>query len=241
MSSAALDFLLALALSLAPPPAAPPAPSQGAAAARARHAPRARPPGGLAGLLAACQGLPKALADPFRREYAAALPNALARAAALLEAAVRHHPELLDAMCFPSGLEAPSGGGGSDGGTASAGALVPAGDVGGKPAAGGAAGKARGAPPFSALDGLWGLLQNARALLQSSPRAAAAALGALSALWECQASAHGAVELLRRQTGFWDALKVRAAATHARVCVLGPGFCVAFCRAGRRALKVRRW
>jgi len=157
--------------------------------------------------------------DPFRREYAAALPDLCVRAAAVLEAAARYHPELLDAMCFPSGLDAaaataatagsnPADAGKADAGAGSAGgALVPAGSS--AKEGGGKAAAKKGPPPFSALDGLWALLQNAHALLQTSPRVACALMGVLSTLWECQGSAHGAVELLRSQVGFWDALKVR--------------------------------
>ncbi|KIY93307.1 hypothetical protein MNEG_14655, partial [Monoraphidium neglectum] len=202
VSAAALAFLQALALTLAPPPL----PGAGHAGAAGAHI-RPRLPGSFSGLLGACPGLARALVEPFRRGYAAALPDMFCRAAALLEAAARHHPELLDAMCFPSGLEQPPAVAGA-GAAAATGALVPSGGKeGGQAAAASAAKKGGAAPPFSALDGLWALLQNARGLLQSSPRAAAALLGALGALWECQASARGAVELLRGQTGFWDALK----------------------------------
>ncbi|GBF97595.1 hypothetical protein Rsub_10731 [Raphidocelis subcapitata] len=204
ISLAALEFTEALALALAPPCAPPGA---------------ARPPGAFSALLAAAPGLAGALVGALRAHRAAAAPAAFVRAAALVEAAARYHPDLLDALCFPCGLETqPSGGGGgggADGGgkagqdAAAAGALVPAGK--GEAAAGAAAAAAgagkKSPPPFSALDGLWALLRNAGALLRSSPRVAGAVMGALAALWECQASAHGAVELLRGQPGFWDALK----------------------------------
>jgi hypothetical protein len=81
-------------------------------------------------------------------------------------------------------------------------------------AGGGAASSSE--PPFSALDGLWQLLRQAPSLLSSQPKLLAAVLRALATLWECQGSAHGAVELLRGQKDFWTAIKVsRGAVTGA--------------------------
>ncbi|KAF6258720.1 hypothetical protein COO60DRAFT_1701205 [Scenedesmus sp. NREL 46B-D3] len=72
---------------------------------------------------------------------------------------------------------------------------------------GGGKGAPSSEPPFSALDGLWQLLRQAPSLLSSQPKLLAGVLRVLSTLWECQGSAHGAVELLRGQEGFWAAIK----------------------------------
>lgn len=63
---------------------------------------------------------------------------------------------------------------------------------------------------WSALDGLWALLQRAAQLMTDQPMLLGRVLSVLSTLWECQTSAHGAVELLKSQTGFWDALRACA-------------------------------
>lgn len=108
----------------------------------------------------------------------------------------RFHPEVLDSLCFPSGLSLsqPEG--------ASAAAAAPGGKGAGSKAAD------PNKPAFSALDGLWQLLKQASSLMASEPKLLAVVLRVLSTLWECQGSAHGAVELLRSQPGFWTALKV---------------------------------
>ncbi len=101
--------------------------------------------------------------------------------------------------------------------------------------------KKSAANAWSALDGLWALLQRAAQLQQEQPMLLAHVMHALSALWECQGSAPSAVELLRSQTGFWDALKVSAAhcwllagtgCTHvaAGLEVRGLGTCTTACR-----------
>lgn len=46
-------------------------------------------------------------------------------------------------------------------------------------------------------------------LMNGDVKLLAAAMRLLSTMWECQGPARGAVELLRAQPGFWDALKVR--------------------------------
>lgn len=94
-------------------------------------------------------------------------------------------------MCFPATLSLPQGDS--------------------APAAGVAAdtrAKSSSSKPFSALDGLWQMLQQAPDLLQAQPKLLAAGMRLLSTLWECQGSAHGAVELLRLQPSFWNFLKV---------------------------------
>ncbi|KAF8066207.1 LIP1P [Scenedesmus sp. PABB004] len=159
-----------------------------------------RPSGLFAALLAALPGLRPALLRLFEAPVAQQYPEWSIQAMVLLEAGVRSHPEVLDTLCFPTGLALPSA------------------DKSAEPADGAATGggkKARpagtkagaGATAFSALDGLWALLKQAPQLLGSQPKLLAAALRLLSSLWECQGSAHGAVELLRSQPGFWAALK----------------------------------
>lgn len=97
----------------------------------------------------------------------------------------RYHPEILDALCFPSSLQPQD--------------TPPAGST------------SKQAPPaFSSLDGLLQLLKQAPQLLSSQPKLLAGAMRALVALWENQAAAHGAVELLRGQPELWQGLKVRA-------------------------------
>ena len=61
---------------------------------------------------------------------------------------------------------------------------------------------------YSVLDGLWQILGRVPELMSSQVKLLAAAVRLVSTLWECQGSAHGAVELLRSQPGFWAALKV---------------------------------
>jgi hypothetical protein len=116
--------------------------------------------------------------------------------------ASRSHSEILDTMCFPTGLKLPiETSTSAAGGAAEASntlAIKPS-----KPSSGGSS-----EPPFSALDGLWQLLKQAPSLLSSQPRLLAAVLRVLATLWECQGAAHGAVELLRGQEDFWTAFKV---------------------------------
>jgi len=52
--------------------------------------------------------------------------------------------------------------------------------------------------------------------IQSHPKLLAAVLRLLSVFWECQGAAHGAVELLRMQPGFWSNLKVSSAVESAK-------------------------
>lgn len=131
------------------------------------------------------------------RLHAPNSPSALCAAAPC-----RFHPEVLDALCFPSGLSAHK----------AAVECAAAGDAADSAAKGGGKGAKQEAAAFSALDGLWQLLKEAPVLLQAQPKLLAAVLRLLAVLWECQGSAHGAVELLRCQPGFWAALKVRDSA-----------------------------
>lgn len=102
----------------------------------------------------------------------------------------RYHPEILDALCFPSSLQPAD----SADDTAAA--------------AGSSSGSKAAAPAFSCLDGLLQLLKQAPQLMSSNPRLLAGVLRVLSLLWECQAAAHGAVDILRAQPDLWTGLKV---------------------------------
>eukprot|EP00878_Enallax_costatus_P046794 GHUV01057081.1.p1 GENE.GHUV01057081.1~~GHUV01057081.1.p1 ORF type:complete len:187 (+),score=40.33 GHUV01057081.1:634-1194(+) len=106
---------------------------------------------------------------------------------ALLEAGVRFQPEILDTMCFPTSLKLP---GHQPESTATPAAKDKPTNV-----------------PYSALDGLWQMLDRVPELMNSQLKLLAAAVRLVSTLWECQRSAHGAVDLLRAQPGFWGALK----------------------------------
>lgn len=97
----------------------------------------------------------------------------------------RFHPEILDALCFPCSLEQ------QDTSAATAAA-------------------AKKAQPFSSLDGLLQLLKQVPELLAQQPKLLAGVLHVLAVLWECQATAHGAVELLRAQPEVWQGLRVSA-------------------------------
>jgi hypothetical protein len=66
---------------------------------------------------------------------------------------------------------------------------------------------------------LWQLLKGVGQLLKEKPQQVAAALRVLCALWETQETAAAAVDVLREQTGFWDALKVCFMATVVGVAV----------------------
>lgn len=138
----------------------------------------------------------------------------------------RHCPELADQLCFPDkgtaaaapaaaapaaapaslALPAPGGAGGADAPAAAA-TAEPSGRKGAKE------------KPFTALDGLWQLLKGVGQLLKEKPQQVAAALRVLCALWETQETATAAVEALREQTGFWDALKVCDGSSLKRVVV----------------------
>lgn len=65
--------------------------------------------------------------------------------------------------------------------------------------------------PFSSLNGLLQLLQQAPELMASQPKLLAGVLRVLAVLWEWQTTAHGAVELLRGQPELWQGLKVGSA------------------------------
>jgi hypothetical protein len=107
---------------------------------------------------------------------------------------------MLDSLCFPSALKLPQ----QDTSAAAEDAAAASKNT--------TAAASTSDQPFSALDGLWQLLRQAPSLLPSQPKLLAAVLRALSTLWECQGSAHGAVELLRGQNDFWTAIKVSGGA-----------------------------
>lgn len=96
----------------------------------------------------------------------------------------RYHPEILDALCFPCSLEQQD------------------------TSAATAAAAAKKAQPFSSLDCLLQLLKQAPELLTQQPKLLAGMLRVLAVLWEFQATAHGAVELLRAQPELWQGLRV---------------------------------
>jgi hypothetical protein len=116
---------------------------------------------------------------------------------AVVRSCRRFHLEILDSLCFPSSLKLRQ----QDASAAAEDATAPSRNT-------TTTATSVSDPPFSALDGLWQLLRQAPSLLSSQPKLLAAVLRALSTLWECQGSAHGAVELLRGQKDFWTAIKV---------------------------------
>jgi hypothetical protein len=113
----------------------------------------------------------------------------------------RYQPEILDALCFPSSLQPQD-----------------------TPTAGPSSKKAP-APPFSSLDGLLQLLKQAPQLLAGQPKLLAGVMRVLLVLWENQAAAHGAVELLRAQPELWQGLKVRPDACMLLSCAKRCHYC----------------
>ncbi len=160
---ASLDAAGAVAAAAA---AAPPPGARWLALLPAAGAPAAPGPG--SGLL--CRALPPG--SPSLAAVRALLAAAggtsrpaaqVAAAAAVAAEAAARHPELLEALCFPCGMEEPA---------VHAGAAQP-GAAGGaaKPEAGAAAGgrRAGGKGPRSALDGLMGALRGAAGLKRERP------------------------------------------------------------------------
>lgn len=139
---------------------------------------------------------------------AAAHPRHYALAAALAAEAVACHAKLLDALMFPSPLEAEvlgaAAGGGGAGGTPHpqhGGAVV-------KRAGGaGAAHKV----PKTALDGCHIALQHAARFKREAPQVLAAALRLAAALWQQPAAAARALAVLRRSRDVWAGLEAALA------------------------------
>jgi hypothetical protein len=111
----------------------------------------------------------------------------------------RYHPEILDALCFPSSLQ-------------------PADAAEDTAAAGTSSSSKAAAPAFSCLDGLLQLVKQAPQLMSSNPRLLAGVLRVLALLWDCQAAAHGAVDILRAQPDLWTGLKVSRGSTACSTC-----------------------
>lgn len=125
------------------------------------------------------------------------------------EPLLRHHPEMLDSLCFPCDLQLPGAAAGATTAAAptmAAAAALPAPDGSGSTSSSSSDSTTTRAP-CSALDSLWQLMRAAPQLINSQPRLLAGVLRLLGVLWECQVSAHGAVERLRSQPGFWAALQ----------------------------------
>ena len=154
--------------------------------------------------------LQAALQEPFKPEAALADPDRAVAAAQLLCTAAEWHPSLLVALVYPTRLSLPS--------TATDGSSMPqttcapsTSDKEGSAEAGGQvlvrAGSRESArqrqrqPPaerqegredaFSALDGLWALLQRAEELRGDQPKLLAAVLSALVSLWQVMTCMHG--------------------------------------------------
>ena len=148
--------------------------------------------------------LQAALQEPFKPEVAVADPERAVAAAQLLGTAAEWHPSLLVALVYPTRLSLPSTALSGDGnmpqtsrapsasdkeGTAESGsqALVKAGSSGGsrqrqqQPSPDRLEGRDEA---FSALDGLWALLQRAEELHADQPKLLAAVFSALVSLWQ---------------------------------------------------------
>ena len=148
--------------------------------------------------------LQQALHDSFKPETAQADPARTIAACQLLVTAADAQPSLLGAMLFPTKLRINGGrtNGGqrsSDGrtsqdaqGSDTAGTLVLATQQGKQEGGQGAAQAGQWKEDaFSALDGLWELLQKIDSLRTFQPRLLAAVLRALVALWQVWASSAG--------------------------------------------------
>lgn len=150
---------------------------------------------GFASLAPPTPAVAAALTQPLNAEVAAAYPELMAAATAVMEQVILHHPSLLEAIMFPTALEeaekAPAAGGAAP-------ALPPADKD--KEA------KKKQRPQkeaCSALDGMWSALQDARVLFTEQPRLIAAVLRLLFCMYEAPAHAGRPLELLRCRPGFW--------------------------------------
>ncbi|MEW5300792.1 MAG: hypothetical protein WDW36_003697 [Sanguina aurantia] len=151
------------------------------------------------------------LREMFRPDYACAHPSHFSIAVDILSLAVRHHPQLLDALLLPSGLD-PAPSAAAPGSSAQPPLLLlgaPANAASVTPGASGSGavtvrGSSSGGESWSALDGLYELLAVGR---DQHPEVLCNTLRALMSLWSSPHLAHRPTALLRAAPEFWSRLE----------------------------------